>query len=116
MWLTVFGIAVIAHGIITGVIWGVPLPADAPFDPANSWLFGPSRPVAATGGLILAAIFIVAGITTLSGASWWPWFAVITGTLGVVFMVIYFDKWLIAGVAISAAIAIAGLIPLLSRG
>ncbi len=116
MWLTVFGIAVIAHGIITGIIWGVPLPADAPFDAANSWLLGASRPVAATVGLIVAAAFIAAGIATLSGASWWPWLAVIAGALGAVFMVVYFDKWLIAGVAISAAIAIAGLIPLLPRG
>ena len=102
------GLFVVAHGVVTGAIWATPRRADAPFDATHSWLIGDARVVAVATSLILAASFTVAGIGLLTQHDWWAPWGLGAGVLGVAFMLLYFNPWLLAGMAISAAIAIAG--------
>lgn len=100
---------VVAHGLVTAVMWAAPSGSDAPFDVGHSWLLGDARDLATVGALIAAAGFVVAGAGYLADRGWWAPAAVTAGVLGVVLMLLYFDAWLIAGIAISAAIAYAGV-------
>jgi hypothetical protein len=103
------GAFMIAHGVVTGLIWATPKTGDAPFDASHSWLFGDSRGASAAGGLVVAAGFVIAGVGFLGGQAWWPVAGLVSGALGVAFMVMFFNVWLVAGIAISAVIAGAGV-------
>jgi hypothetical protein len=104
-----FGAFMIAHGVVTGLIWVMPKTGDAPFDASHSWLLGDSRGVAVVGGLVVGAGFVVTGAGYLGGQEWWPLTGLVAGALGVAFMAIFFSVWLLAGIAISAVIAGAGV-------
>jgi hypothetical protein len=100
---------VVAHGLVTGVIWATPNRPDAPFDAGHSWLLDDSRGIATVVALIAATGFLVAGAGFLAHRGWWAPSAVAAGTLAVVLMLLYFDAWLIVGIAISASVAYAGV-------
>ena len=103
------GLFMLAHGLVTAAIWVIPNREDAPFDASHSWLVGDTRGIAAAAGLIIAAGFSVAGVGVLTQHDWWAPWGLGAGALGATFMVVYFSPWLLAGIAISAAIAIGGL-------
>jgi hypothetical protein len=102
------GMFVIAHGAVTALIWSVPAEADAPFHATRSWLLGESRPLAVALAIAAAAAFAVAGVGITAHQTWWGCFGVTAGALALVLMVTYFNPWLIAGIAISAAILLSG--------
>jgi CHASE2 domain-containing sensor protein len=102
------GLFVVAHGLVTGLIWMARRRADAPFDAAHSWLLGDRRDVAVILGTVVATGFVVTGVGYLLQQDWWPLAGVAAGGLGVVFMVVYFNPWLLVGIAISGGIAYAG--------
>lgn len=101
------GWLIIAHAVITGVIWAAPLLPDAPFNPSHSWLLGDSRPVAAPAGLILALALAATGAGLLLNQPWWAPLGLATAAAAAIFTVVYFHPWLSLAVAINAAIAIA---------
>jgi hypothetical protein len=103
------GLFVVAHGMVTGAIWVTPRRAGAPFDATHSWLLGDARWVAATGGVLVAIGFAVTGIGLLTQNDWWAPWGVGAGILSLALMVVYFNPWLLAGIAISILIAAAGL-------
>lgn len=70
------GALVIAHGLVTGLIWVTPETGDAPFDASHSWLLGDSRSAAIVGGLAVGAGFVVTGPVFSpgrNGGRWWAW-------------------------------------------
>ncbi len=101
------GWLIIAHAVITGVVWTAPLLPDAPFNPSHSWLLGDSRPVAGPAGLILALALAATGIGLLLNQPWWAPLGLATGAAAAVFVLVYFNPWLSLAIAINAAIAIA---------
>lgn len=101
------GWLIIAHAVITAVIWTAPLLPDAPFNPSHSWLLGDSRSIAAPAGVLLALALAATGMGLLLNQPWWAPLGLATGAASVVFMVVYFNPWLSLAVAINAAIAIA---------
>lgn len=105
MWRSI-GWLIIAHAVITGVIWTAPLLPDAPFNPSHSWLLGDSRPIAGPASLILAVALAATGIGLLLNQPWWAPLGLATGTAATLFMLVYFNPWLSLAVAINAAIAI----------
>ena len=100
------GVLLIAHALITGVIWTVPLRPDAPFNPSHSWLLGDSRAIAAPAGLILAVALAATGLALLLNQTWWAPLGLVAGAAAMVFMVVYFNPWLSVAVVINGAIAI----------
>jgi hypothetical protein len=103
-----FGAFMIAHGVVTGLIWATPKTDDTPFDASHSWLLGDSRGMAVAGGLVVAVGFVITGAGFLGGQGWWPVAGLVSGALGVAFMAVFSNMWLLAGIAISAVIAGAG--------
>ena len=100
------GWVIIAHALITGVIWTAPLLPDAPFNPSHSWLLGDSRPIAAATSLLLALALAATGVALLLNQSWWAPLGLATGAAAAVFMLVYFNPWLSLAIVINAAIAI----------
>jgi hypothetical protein len=105
----ILGAVVIAHGLITAAIWTAPARKDAPFDASHSWLLGDVRVISVILGILVGAAFVATGVGLLGNVTWWPTSAVIAGLGGVVLMVVWFNAWLILGLAISAAVLVAGL-------
>lgn len=112
----VIGGFLIVHGLIHAAIW---LPqafqvratatADAPFDPGHSWLISRgSVDVARWSSLtlaILAVVFLVAaGVGLWLGLSWWSPAAIIGSLISLLLFVLFFDPWLVLGIAIDLAL------------
>jgi hypothetical protein len=103
------GVFVIAHGLVTAVIWVVPAKEDAPFQATKSWLLGEVRWLGIALALVASAGFVLAGVGYLAHQSWWGVFAIGAGSVALVLMTLYFNPWLLVGIAISAGILFAGL-------
>ena len=105
----IVGGLIIAHGLVTAMIWSAPAKSDAPFQATHSWLFGDSRGPATAVALSAALGFVLAGIGIAGQQPWWPAIGIAAGAVAVGLMVVYFNPWLIVGIAISAAVFVAGL-------
>ena len=103
-WLA--GAFIVAHGLVTAGIWSAPAKDDAPFQ--HSWLLGDARGLATAVAIAAALGFVLAGIGFVGHQSWWAGFGIAAGALAVLLMVVYFNPWLIVGIAISVAIVVAG--------
>ena len=112
MWRTLVGWFVVAHGLLTILIWSPnprTLTADAPMDTSHSWLFGDARaislPLAIAAGLIMAA----AGVGFLTHQAWWTAAGLTGGVLSLVLFGLFFTPWWAAAVAISIALVVAAV-------
>jgi hypothetical protein len=103
------GAFIVAHGLLTVFIWVSPVKADAPFRAIHSWLLGDARPVAVVLALVAAAGFVLAGIGVIGQHAWWAFTGIGAGTAALLLMALYFNPWLLAGIAISAGILYAGV-------
>ena len=104
MMRTLLGGFVLAHGLVTIAIWAAPRTADAPFDPGSSWLLGESRRLAITTASVAAITAALAGVAYVAQQDWWAVPGIAAGAAGVTLMLLYFNFWLIAGLAINVAI------------
>jgi hypothetical protein len=100
---------VVAHGLVTAAIWVTPAKGGEPFRATHSWLLGDARSVAVTLAVVVAAGFVVAGGGYLAQQSWWELFAIGAGSVALVLMALYFNPWLLAGIAISGGVLYAGV-------
>jgi hypothetical protein len=88
-------------------VWAVPSTEDAPFDASHSWAFGDARGAGVALALIAGVGFVVAGIGVLGHFAWWVEPALVAGAADLLLMTLYFNAWLVAGLAISAAVFVA---------
>ena len=102
------GAFIVAHGLLTAFIWVSPARADAPFRAAHSWLLGDARPVAVGIALMAAAGFVLAGVGFIADQAWWAVTGIGAGAVALLLMTLFFNPWLLAGIAISAGILYAG--------
>jgi hypothetical protein len=65
------GTFIVAHGLLTAVIWAMPANAEAPFQATHSWLVGDARPLAVVIALVAAAGLVPAGIGFIGQQAWW---------------------------------------------
>jgi hypothetical protein len=105
----VLGAFMVAHGLLTAFIWVSPANADAPFRATHSWLVGDTRPVGVVIALVAAAGFVLAGIGLITHQAWWAITGIGAGAVALLLMTLYFNLWLLAGIAISAGILYAGI-------
>jgi hypothetical protein len=103
------GAFIVAHGLLTAFIWVSPAKAEAPFRATHSWLVGDARPLAAGIALAAAAGFALAGIGFITHQAWWAFTGIGAGAVALVLMTLFFNPWLLAGIAISASILYAGV-------
>jgi len=102
------GAFIVAHGLLTAFIWVSPAKADAPFRATHSWLVGDARPLAVVLALVAAVGFVLAGVGFIGQQAWWAFTGIGAGTAALPLMALYFNPWLLAGIAISAGILYAG--------
>jgi predicted exporter len=102
------GAFIVAHGLLTGLIWLSPPKADAPFSATHSWLVGDARPLAIVVALVAAVGFVLAGVGLITQQAWWAFTGVGAGAVALLLMTLFFNPWLLGGIAISAGILYAG--------
>jgi hypothetical protein len=103
------GAFIVAHGLLTAFIWLSPAKADAPFRATRSWLLGEARPLAVAVALVAAAGFLLAGVGVIADQAWWAVTGVGAGAVALLLMTLFFNPWLLAGIAISVGILYAGV-------
>jgi hypothetical protein len=105
-WL--FGGFLVAHGLIHIAIWTLPKPTDqkAPFDPNRSWLLGDVRGLSKALAITVAALYVVAGVGVFLETSWWQALTVAISAISLALMVLTFNPWLLAGIAIDATLIV----------
>ena len=103
------GTFVVAHGLLTALIWLSPAKADAPFQATHSWLVGDARPLAVVIALVAAAGFVLAGIGFIGQQAWWAVTGIGAGAVALLLMTLFYNPWLLAGIAISAGTLYAGI-------
>ena len=103
------GAFIIAHGLLTAFIWVSPPSTDAPFHATHSWLLGDARTLAVPVALVTAAGFVLAGVGFIADQAWWAGIGIGAGAVGLLLMTLFFNPWLLTGIAISAAILYAGV-------
>lgn len=106
-WL--FGLFLVAHGLIHVAIWLTPANSDAPFDVRHSPLFGDLGGIATAGGLLAGAAFVASGIACLLDATWWP--VALAGAAGISIVVLLatFTTWWLLALAINIVLGVVAL-------
>ena len=100
---------IVAHGLVTAFIWASPPRDGEPFRATHSWVLGDNRPLAVALATIAAAGFAFAGLGVLVNEGWWGVFGLAAGAVSLVLMALYFNPWLLAGIAISTGVLYAGV-------
>jgi hypothetical protein len=100
---------VVAHGLVTAAIWATPAKGGEPFRATHSWVLGDARSLAVALALVAAIGFVVAGVGFLAHQDWWGVFGIGAGAVALVLMGLYFNPWLLAGIAISGGVLYAGV-------
>jgi hypothetical protein len=76
---------------------------------AHSWLIGDARPLAVVIALLAAAGFVLASVGFISQQAWWAFTGIGAGAVALLLMSLFFNPWLLAGIAISAGVLYAGI-------
>lgn len=109
---TLLGWLVVAHGLITIVIW-LPNPrtlaTDAPMDTSHSWLLGDARTVSLLLAIVAGLAMVAAGVGFLTEQAWWSVAGLAGGALSLVLFGLFFTPWWAAGIAISAVLLAAAV-------
>lgn len=100
---------VVAHGLVTAAIWMSPAKTGEPFRATHSWMLGDARSLAVTLALVAALGFALAGVGFIAHQGWWGLVGVGAGAVALVLMGLYFNPWLLAGIAISGGVLYAGI-------
>jgi hypothetical protein len=99
---------VVAHGLVTAAVWAAPADGGEPFRATHSWLLGDARSLGLALALVAAVGFVLAGVGFLTHQGWWGALGIGAGAVALVLM-LYFNPWLLAGIAISGGVLYAGV-------
>jgi hypothetical protein len=114
----ILAVFLLAHGLIHA-LFVVPAPeseaerASWPFELADSWILRPlgldaalARPLGSALVVLTVVAFAVAAILTLGvgPAAWWAPAVAIASIVSLAVLVLFFDRWLLIGVAIDAVL------------
>lgn len=111
---TLFGLLVLAHGMVTIAMWGpkysvVPEGQVQPPDPAHSWLLGDVRLLSLFFGVAVGLSLVGAGIGFVTDQSWWPEATLASAGASLVLFTLFFTPWWLAGIVISGGLIVAAL-------
>jgi hypothetical protein len=109
-------ILLVAHALVHFRIWVTPPDPEnpPPFSPGHSWALSSahvteetSRAAATALAVVTALLYAIAGVALLADAGWWAPAAVVAAAGGLVLKVIWFDPWLLPGIALDAGVILA---------
>jgi len=109
MWRTAFGVLLVAHGLLTILIW-VPSPSpEAPMNTSRSWLLGDARTASVVLAFTAGVLIVLAGAGLLSNQNWWSLVGLAGGTLSLALFGLFFTPWWLIGITISATMVVVAL-------
>lgn len=112
MWRTLLGGLVVAHGLLTILIWS-PDPRNVaskpPMDTGHSWLLGDARTLSLVLAITAGAAIAAAGVGFLTQQAWWSLAGLTGGALSLALFALFFTPWWAAAIAISAGLIMAAL-------
>lgn len=109
MWRTVFGVLLVAHGLVTIIIW-VPSPTGkAPINTSRSWLLGDARTLSVVLAVTAGALIALAGAGLLTDLDWWSMIGLAGATLSLALYGLFFTPWWLVAISISGALFVATL-------
>ncbi|WP_340562574.1 hypothetical protein [Streptomyces sp. GSL17-111] len=109
-------ILLLAHGWVNIQVWVArPRPGgEPPFDPGHSWALASAgvpdhraRSTAKALAVLTGVLGIAAGAALIAGAGWWAPVAAVSAGCGLVLKLLWFNPWLLLGVALDAGILLA---------
>jgi hypothetical protein len=109
MWRTALGAFLIAHGVLTAIIWSAPPGGEAPMTPGRSWLLGDARLVSVVLAVVSGLLIVASGVGVLGHRDWWSAAGLAGGVLSLVLFLLFFSLWWLIGIAISSALVVAAL-------
>ena len=101
-WL--FGLFLIAHGLVHAAIWLAPATQEAPFDVRRTRLFGDIGAFGTALGLLAGTAFVMAGSAYLTAVAWWPGVLALAAGFSVAVLLVTFTKWWLLALAIDVAV------------
>lgn len=99
----------LGHAAVHAVMWTLPFTDatnDMPFNPAESWLLGEQRNLAAVAAGLVTVAYLVAATGWLAHASWWQPAMVGASALSLLLMGLYFSPWWLVGIVLSGGLAV----------
>lgn len=99
----------LGHAAVHAVMWSLPFTDatnDLPFDPAESWLLGPQRTLAAVVAGFVTVAYVIAALGWLAQAAWWPPVMIAASALSLLLMGLFFSPWWLVGIALSGGLAV----------
>lgn len=109
MWLSAFGVLLVAHGLLMILIWSPTPSANAPMNTSHSWLLGDARVVSLVLALIAGVLIAASGIGLLIHQDWWSLAGLVGGALSLVLFGLFFTPWWLVAMVISTALLVAAL-------
>jgi hypothetical protein len=109
MWRTVFGVLLVAHGLLTIVIWAPSPTAQAPMDTSRSWLLGDARNLSVVLAATAGALLALAGAGLLTDQDWWSIVGLAGASLSLALFGLFFTPWWLVAITISAALFLVAL-------
>jgi hypothetical protein len=106
-----FGIFLLAHGLVHSAIWLSTPKANGPFNAGHSWLFSllglqgsPERTFAIIVSLIATLTLIIGGIGLLSHQSWYQLPLIIGASVSLLLIIVYFNPWMSLAIVLDIGI------------
>lgn len=106
MWRTAFGVLLVAHGLLTIVIWTPRPSADAPMDTSRSWLLGEARAVSVALAVVAGLLIAASGAGLLSHQDWWSVVGLGGGALSLALFALFFSGWWLLAIALSTTLVV----------
>jgi hypothetical protein len=109
VWRAAFGVLLVAHGLVTILIWSPSPSVEAPMSTSRSWLLGDARLVSLVLALIAGLLIAASGVGLLSHQDWWSLLGLAGGVTSLGLFALFFTPWWLVAIAISSALVVAAL-------
>jgi hypothetical protein len=109
MWRTALGVLLVAHGLLTILIWSPRPKSGSPMDTSHSWLLGDARTLSLVTAIAAGLLIAAAGLGVLSHQAWWSLVGLIGGVLSLALFGLFFTPWWLGAIAISTGLVIAAV-------
>ena len=93
MWRTYSGVLLVAHGLLTIVIWAPSPTAQVPMNTSKSWLLGDARTLSVLLAVSAGALIALAGAGLLTDQNWWSVVGLAGATLSLALFGLFFTPW-----------------------
>ncbi len=99
----IIGLVLLIHGFVHLQVWIRGMPTAGRHNARHSWLLGDARAIFGALAIAAAVPLMASGAGYALDQSWWAYAAIAGGGISLLLMVLVFNRWLLLGIALSAA-------------